>query len=85
MAAVAPSVIRLCGAVTVSALLHQVPAFILTYLGVVSGLTLGYLLGRCVGTAVLARLSRKKKMEKYLRFSETLVQKYGSFAIGISL
>jgi membrane protein DedA with SNARE-associated domain len=29
-------------------------------------------------------LRRKKKMEKYLHFSETLVQKYGSFAIGIS-
>lgn len=46
-----------------------IPAFILTYLGVVSGLTLGYLLGRYAGTPILTRLRRKKKMEKYLRFS----------------
>jgi membrane-associated protein len=72
------------GAVTVSTLLHPIPAFILTYLGVVSGLTLGYLLGRYAGTPILTRLRRKKKMEKYLRFSETFFQKYGSFAIGIS-
>ncbi|RAV16098.1 DedA family protein [Paenibacillus contaminans] len=72
------------GAVTVNALLHPIPAFVLTYLGVVSGLSLGYVLGRYLGTPVLTRLRRKKKMEKYLHFSETLVQKYGSFAIGIS-
>ncbi|MZQ85369.1 DedA family protein [Paenibacillus sp. 5J-6] len=72
------------GAVTAGTLLHPIPAFILTYLGVVSGLTLGYLLGRYAGTPILTRLSRKKKMEKYLRFSETFFEKYGSFAIGIS-
>lgn len=72
------------GAVTVGGLLHPLPAFILTYLGVVSGLSLGYVLGRYVGTPVIDRMRGKKKMNKYLDFSETLVQKYGSLAIGIS-
>ncbi|UKS25177.1 DedA family protein [Paenibacillus sp. HWE-109] len=72
------------GAVTVNGLLHPVPAFLLTYLGVVSGLSLGYLLGRYAGTPLLNKLRRKKNVDKALEFSETLVQKYGSFAICIS-
>ncbi|WP_409344363.1 DedA family protein [Paenibacillus sp. MBLB4367] len=72
------------GAVTANALLHPVPAFVLTYLGVVSGLSLGFVLGRYAGTPILTRLRRKKKMDKYLQMAETLVQKYGSFAICIS-
>ncbi|RKN71897.1 DedA family protein [Paenibacillus ginsengarvi] len=71
------------GAVTASGLLHVVPAFILTYLGVVSGLSLGYFLGRWLGTPMLERLKRKKKMDKYLAQSERLVTKYGSFALCI--
>ncbi|PZE20277.1 DedA family protein [Paenibacillus xerothermodurans] len=72
------------GAVTASGLLHPVPAFILTYLGVISGLSLGYVLGRFVGTPVLERLRRKKKLEKYFDISENMMEKYGSFALLIS-
>ncbi|MGD8191456.1 DedA family protein [Brevibacillus ginsengisoli] len=72
------------GAVTVNALLHPVPAFLLTYLGVVSGLSLGYVLGRYAGLPVLNKFRRKRGMNKYLEFAETLVQKYGSFALSIS-
>ncbi|MFU1794858.1 DedA family protein [Paenibacillus azoreducens] len=72
------------GAVTASGLLHTLPAFILTYLGVVSGLSLGYALGRWFGLSVLDRLRRKEKMRKYIDFSEKLVHKYGSFALVIS-
>ncbi|MEF3306379.1 DedA family protein [Paenibacillus sp. GYB003] len=71
------------GAVTASGALHAVPAFLLTYLGVVSGLSLGYVLGRWLGTPVLDRLRRKKKLDKYLDISDRLVQKYGSFALCI--
>ncbi|NQX66156.1 DedA family protein [Paenibacillus alba] len=77
-------VVMTSGAVTVNALLLPLPAFILTYLGVCSGLSLGYVLGKYVGSPVLAKLQRKKKMEKYLLFSETLVRKYGNFGICIS-
>lgn len=72
------------GAATSSGLLHVVPAFLLTYLGVISGLSLGYFLGRYIGTPVLEKLKRKKKMEKYIQISENLVDKYGNMALVIS-
>lgn len=56
----------------------------MTYLGVISGLSLGYALGRWFGASMLDRLSRKAKMKKYIDFSEKLVHKYGSFALVIS-
>ncbi|TXK86127.1 DedA family protein [Paenibacillus sp. N3.4] len=70
------------GAVTVSGSLAFLPAFLLTYLGVISGLSLGYVLGRFVGTPIFDKL-RKKKLEKYIAFSENLVRKYGNKALCI--
>ncbi|GIO29671.1 MULTISPECIES: DedA family protein [Paenibacillus] len=72
------------GAVTANGFLHVLPAFALTYLGVVSGLSLGYALGRFFGNAVLDRLRRKKNMQKYIDVSDRLVRKYGRFALCIS-
>lgn len=72
------------GAVTVQGILAFLPAFLLTYLGVISGLSLGYVLGRCMGTPILHKLRRKKKMEKYINYSEYLVRKYGGVALCIS-
>ncbi|KYG95940.1 DedA family protein [Paenibacillus sp. SEL1] len=72
------------GAVTGMGILHPLPAFLIVYLGVVSGLSLGYVLGRTVGTPILERLRRKKKMDKYITFSEKLIHKYGNFTICIS-
>jgi membrane-associated protein len=69
------------GSVTASGTLQLIPAFLCTYFGVVSGLSLGYVLGRMVGTPILDKLRRKKNMDKYLNMSERLVQKYGSFAL----
>jgi membrane protein DedA with SNARE-associated domain len=37
-----------------------------------------------VGTPILERLRRKKKMDKYITFSEKLIHKYGNFTICIS-
>ncbi|MDF2958428.1 MAG: alkaline phosphatase [Paenibacillus sp.] len=78
------AIVMTAGAVTANGLLRLVPAFILTYLGVISGLTIGYVLGRFIGTPVIERLKRKKKMEKYLTVSEGLIDKYGSLALVIS-
>ncbi|KAF6581511.1 MULTISPECIES: DedA family protein [Paenibacillus] len=72
------------GAVTGMGILHPLPAFLIVYLGVISGLSLGYVLGRTVGTPILERLRRKKKMDKYITFSEKLIHKYGNFTICIS-
>jgi membrane-associated protein len=77
-------VVMMGGAVTSSGLLHLVPAFLLTYLGVISGLSLGYLLGRSIGTPIIERLKRKKKMVKYLNISEQMIDRHGNFALVIS-
>ncbi|WP_318626851.1 DedA family protein [Paenibacillus polymyxa] len=72
------------GAVTGMGILHPLPAFLIVYLGVISGLSLGYVLGRTVGTPILERLRWKKKMDRYITFSEKLIHKYGNFTICIS-
>lgn len=72
------------GALTGDGTLLAFPAFILTYLGVISGISLGYVLGRFMGEKVLERLRRKNKIQKYLIVSENLINKYGSFALCIS-
>ena len=68
------------GAVTVSGTLEFLSTFLLTYSGVISGLSLGYVLGGLVGTPVLDKLARKNQMDKYIALSEKLVRKYGSKA-----
>ncbi|MGE7091986.1 DedA family protein [Lysinibacillus sp. NPDC048646] len=60
-----------------------IPAFILTYLGVVSGLSLGYILGKVFGLKVLDKLVKKNKA-KYLLQSKDIINKYGHFALVIS-
>lgn len=65
-------------------LLQPVPAFFVTYLGVVSGLTLGYVLGRVMGVTVLDRLKTKKNMQLYIEKSQDLINRYGSFSLFIS-
>lgn len=72
------------GAVTANGTLLVIPAFLLTYLGVISGLSLGYALGRLMGEKIIERFRRKKKMEKYFVISDQLFRKYGSLALCIS-
>ncbi|AIY08784.1 alkaline phosphatase [Paenibacillus polymyxa] len=72
------------GAVSKVGLLHYFPAFIVTYLGVISGLSLGYILGRFFGSPVLDKLRRKKKLEKHIQTSEHLINKYGNLALSFS-
>lgn len=65
-------------------LLEPVPAFFITYLGVVSGLTIGYILGFKIGAPVLESLMQKKGIKKYLPKSNHLMDRYGSYALCIS-
>ncbi|SFJ15899.1 DedA family protein [Thermoflavimicrobium dichotomicum] len=62
-------------------LLKPIPAFLLIYVGVISGLTLGYIIGRALGVTVLDRLFHKEKWQKYRKRSEQLIQRYGSYAL----
>ncbi len=58
-------------------------SFLLTYLGVVSGLSLGFILGKLFGHRVLDKLVKKKKA-KYLSKSKELLDQYGHFALVLS-
>ncbi|MDP1457354.1 DedA family protein [Bacillus wiedmannii] len=71
------------GFVSSMGILSMIPAFLLTYLGVVSGLSLGYILGKIFGIKVLNKLMKKKK-GKYLLKSQEIVGKYGHYALVIS-
>ncbi|QRG67758.1 DedA family protein [Brevibacillus choshinensis] len=72
------------GVLTATGVLKVVPAFIATYLGVVSGLSLGYVLGRTVGAPALNWIGRKKGMNKYVAHAQSLLERYGSYALCIS-
>jgi membrane-associated protein len=72
------------GFVTSLGLLKPVPAFLITYLGVVSGLSIGYGLGRLMGPPILNKFRKKKNIDKYLTKSYELVNRYGSYSICIS-
>ncbi len=65
-------------------ILHPIPAFIVTYLGVVSGLSLGYVLGSRVGAPILNRINRRGHISKYIEKSQQLLNRYGSYTIIIS-
>ncbi|MEB2301719.1 DedA family protein [Lysinibacillus xylanilyticus] len=58
-------------------------AFVLTYLGAVSGLSLGFILGKVFGHKILDKLVKKNKA-KYLLQSKELIDRYGHFALVIS-
>lgn len=68
------------GFVSSMGILKPIPAFMLTYLGVVSGLSLGYILGKMFGSKILDRIMKKKKM-KYLLKSQELLNRYGRYAL----
>jgi membrane-associated protein len=59
-------------------------SFLTSYLGVVSGLTIGFLLGKYFGTPILCWLSKKEKMRSKVETSTALLEKYGTTALCIS-
>lgn len=71
------------GVVSSIGILLPVPAFLLTYLGVVSGLSIGYILGRVLGVKVVDRVLAKQK-NKHLLKAQDLLEKYNHFALVLS-
>ena len=67
------------GFVSSVGILSVIPAFLLTYLGVVSGLSLGYLLGKVFGTKVLDKLMKRKG--KVFATITKMIDKYGHYAL----
>ncbi|MGV3136164.1 DedA family protein [Brevibacillus agri] len=72
------------GVLTSLGILNVFPAFVATYLGVVSGLSLGYVLGRWLGAPALNWIGKKKGMHKYVDRAQVLLDRYGSYALCIS-
>lgn len=65
-------------------LLDPYCAFLAGYLGVASGLTIGFLLGKYFGRPILKWLSKSEKMRRTVERSTALLEKYGTFALCIS-
>ncbi|WP_374722821.1 DedA family protein [Peribacillus tepidiphilus] len=76
-------VVMMGGFVSSLHILKPVPAFFMTFLGVISGLSIGYVLGKFIGTPILERLTKRKKI-RYIRQSQRLLHNYGHFALIIS-
>jgi len=67
--------------VTALGMLHPVPAFLVTYAGVISGLSIGYVLGKVIGRPSLKYLEGKKDMGKYTNKANELVERFGSYSL----
>jgi len=65
-------------------MLHPVYSFLAGYLGVVSGLTIGFFLGKWFGRPILRWLARSDKMQAALQRSMELIKRYGTFSLCIS-
>lgn len=65
-------------------LLNPVYSFLAGYLGVASGLTIGFLLGKYFGKPILQWLSRSEKMRHAVERSTELLNTYGTSALCIS-
>ncbi|MBG9790696.1 DedA family protein [Brevibacillus laterosporus] len=72
------------GLVAALGYLNPYYAFLAGYFGVVSGLSIGFFLGRWVGPPILTRLAKKKKFGPYIDRSTALIKKYGTFSLFIS-
>ena len=72
------------GALAASEILTPVPSFIMTFLGVCSGSTVGYMLSRFTASKLLNRVGEKSKIRQFLDVSERLTRQYGNYAICIS-
>ena len=63
--------------------LHPLPAFLITYAGVIFGLSIGYVLGKVIGIRSLKYLERKKNMSKYNNQANQLFERYGCYSLVI--
>ncbi|MGO4185791.1 alkaline phosphatase [Paenibacillus sp. FSL A5-0031] len=79
------AVVMTGGALAESGVLSPIPAFIMTCLGICSAMTFGYSIGRFAGSKLSNWFSQKKNISKFVAKSEQLSEKYGGYAISLSL
>jgi membrane-associated protein len=76
-------VVMVSGLLTARGLLHTIPAFLATYAGVVSGLSIGYVLGKFVGTPSLKYLEQKG-LGRYTDKATELFNRFGTYSLVLS-
>jgi len=69
------------GFVVALGILQPLPAFFITYTGVIFGLSIGYVFGKVMGIPSLKYLEQKKNMSKYTNQANRLFDRYGSFSL----
>lgn len=79
------AVVMTGGALASSGLLSPVPAFIMTCLGICSAMTFGYSIGRFAGVKLADWFRTRKNIGAFIERSEELSQRFGGYAISISL
>lgn len=79
------AVVMTGGALAESGVLMPVPAFIMTWLGICSAMTFGYSIGRFAGNKLSNWFSSKKNISKFVAKSQQLSDRYGGYAISLSL
>ena len=77
-------VVMVGGFVTALGMLSTLPAFFITYAGVISGLSIGYVLGKVIGIPSLKYLERKKDISKYTNRADRLFKRFGSYSLVFS-
>ncbi|WP_028610919.1 DedA family protein [Paenibacillus harenae] len=79
------AVVMTGGALAESGVLLPVPAFIMTCLGICSAMTFGYSIGRFAGSKLSEWFRSKKNIAAFVAKSEQLSERYGGYALSISL
>ena len=60
------------------------PALIITYIGVILSVTTSYLLGRFAGKGLYNKLSNIKRLNRYFKRAQALIDRHHSFALCFS-
>ncbi|WP_424765506.1 DedA family protein [Paenibacillus sp. sgz302251] len=79
------AVVMTGGALSDAGVLLPVPAYMMTFLGVCSAMSFGYSIGRFAGSKLSNWFSSKKNVAKFVARSEQLSERYGGYAISMSL
>jgi len=72
------------GIVVSMGFLKPIPAFVMTFLGVASGLSIGYVLGYLLGPPIMVRLARKERLKPHIARASELLTRHGPTALIIS-
>lgn len=78
-------VVMFGGVLAATGHLSPVSSFIMIYLGICSGLTVGFIVSKFAAGRILNRLTKSKRMSRYMDKAEKLNRKYGNLAVCISV